>query len=242
MGSLSDYIDVISTPEEWNAAYKPITYKGAPYGGVLSAVTDNSGFAQFDISSAFTLTLVVGQTVNVSTGVYEGFHVIKSIQSTTLFTVETDYISAISGTSIITYLPVIQFDLYKGYATGETYDVELPYIKIATFKVEPNMTTFEYTWNVSGYLQSIFSIQYPTSGIDFNMFNRFRLVFGSDDLEYYQVANSAIDNPEFDTIYANTGQPLNQYDTIIFNCGYTVQSFIIGETIQNKVYLDGNEL
>jgi len=242
VGSLSDYIDVISTPEEWNAAYKPITYKGAPYGGVLSAVTDNGGFAQFDISSAFTLTLVVGQTVNVASGVYEGFHVIKSIQSTTLFTVETDYISAISGTSIITYLPVIEFDLYKGYATGETYEVELPYEKIATFKVEPNMTTFEYTWNVSGYLQSIFSIQYPTSGIDFNMFNRFRLVFGSDDLEYYQVANSAIDNPEFDTIYANTGQPLNDTDTIVFNCGYTVQSFIIGDTIQNKVYLDGNEL
>jgi len=236
VGSLSDYIDVISTPEEWNAAYKPITYKGAPYGGVLSAVTDNGGFAQFDISSAFTLTLVVGQTVNVASGVYEG------LQSTTLFTVETDYISAISGTSIITYLPVIEFDLYKGYATGETYEVELPYEKIATFKVEPNMTTFEYTWNVSGYLQSIFSIQYPTSGIDFNMFNRFRLVFGSDDLEYYQVANSAIDNPEFDTIYANTGQPLNDTDTIVFNCGYTVQSFIIGDTIQNKVYLDGNEL
>jgi hypothetical protein len=240
VGSLSDYIDVLVTPEEWNAAYKPITYKGAPYGGVLSAVTDNGGFAQFNISSAFTLTLVVGQTVNVSTGVYEGFHVIKSIQSTTLFTVETDYISAISGTSIITYLPVIQFDLYKGYATGETYEVELPYEKIATFKVEPNMTTFEYTWNVSGYLQSIFSIQYPISGIDFNMFNRFRLVFGSDDLEYYQVANSAIDNPEFDTIYANTGQPLNDTDTIVFNCGKTVQSFIIGDTIQNTFYNNGD--
>ncbi len=242
MGNLSDYIDVISLPATWNAAYKPIIYEGAPYGGVLQAVADNSGFAQFDISSAFTLPLAVGQSVNVATGVYAGWHVIKSIQSTTLFTTETAFISTIGVNAVITYLPVIQFDLYKGYFTGETYDTQLLYTKIATFKVDPNMATLRYKWDVSGYLQSIFTIVPPTLGIDFNMFNRFRLVFGTDKLENYQVANAAIDNPEFNTTYGNTGQPLNEYDTIIFNCGRTAQSFIIGDTIQNKVFSDGNEL
>ncbi len=242
MASLNDYIDVQVEPAEWSAAHTPIIFNGVPYGTSVTAVTDNSGFAEIEVNIALPIAYQVGQLVHIVDSNYEGFHIIKSITSTTEFVVETPYGGALSGTGLIIYLPVLQFDLYSGYITGETYDVELPYTKIATFKVEPNTKTLDYTWNVSGYLQSIFSIVPPTSGIDFNMFNRFRLVFDNEELETYQVANASIDNTEFDTIYANTGQPLNQYDTIIFNCGYTVQSFIIGDTIQNKVYLDGNEL
>jgi hypothetical protein len=49
------------------------------------------------------------------------------------------------------------------------------------------------------------------------------------------VANSSVDNPEFNTIYANTGQPLNAQETIYFNCGETINSIIEGGIIRTYI-------
>ena len=235
MANLNDFISATSLPASWNAAHTPIIYEGVPYGTSLTTVADNAGFAQFTINVPFVLTLSVGQFVYVATGVYTGWHTIKSIQSTTLFTTETTYTSTISVNAGITYYPILEFQLYTGYKTLEEYPTELPYTLTATFKVEPNVKTFSYKWDISGYLQSIFTIVPPTSGIDFNLFNRFRLVFDGNELENYQVANAAIDNPDFDTIYANTGQPLNSQETIYFNCGETINSIIEGGIIRTYI-------
>lgn len=235
MASLNDYIDVSAEPAIWNAAHKPIIYEGVPYGTSLTAVADNGGFAQFTIAVAFPLTLAVGQLVYVATGVYAGWHTIKTVQSTTQFTTETTFTSNISVNAAITYFPILEFQLYTGYKTLEEYPTQLPYNLTATFKVEPNVKNFNYRWDVSGYLQSIFTIVPPSAGIDFNLFNRFRLVFGGNELENYQVANSAVDNPEFNQLYANTGQPLNNDDTIYFNCGKTINSIIEGLVVKTYI-------
>jgi len=235
VANLNDYISVTSLPSAWNAAHKPIIYEGVPYGTSLTTIADNAGFAQFTINVSFVLTLAVGQLVYVSTGVYAGWHTIKSVQSTTQFTTETTYTTTISVNAPITYYPILEFQLYTGYKTLEEYPTELPYTLTATFKVEPNTKTFSYKWDISGYLQSIFTIVPPTLGIDFNLFNRFRLVFDGNELENYQVANSAVDNPDFDLLYANTGQPLNDDTTIYFNCGETINSIIEGGIIRTYI-------
>lgn len=235
MGSLSTYLPVNSQPSAWSAAHYPIEFTGVPFGTSLQSVADSSGFAQFTINIPYVLTLEVGQLVYVATGVYKGWHTIKTIQSTTQFTTTTAFISTISVNAPITYYPVLEFDLYTGYKPLEEYPTELPYTLIATFKVEPNIKTFTYKWDVSGFLKSIFTIVPPTAGIDFNLFNRFRLVFEGDELENYQVANAAFQNPDFNTIYANTGQPLNTVQTIYFNCGKTINSIIEGGIIRTYV-------
>jgi hypothetical protein len=235
VASLNDFIFVTNQPQAWNAAHRPIIYEGVPYGTSLTTVADNAGFAQFTINVPFVLTLAVGQLVYVATGVYAGWHTIKSIQSTTQFTTETTYTTTISVNAPITYYPILEFQLLTGYKSTEEYPTELPLTFTATFKVEPNTKTLSYKWDVSGYLKSIFSITPPQAGIDFSKFNRFRLQFNNQDLEFYQVANSSVDNPEFNTIYANTGQPLNSQETIYFNCGETINSIIEGGIIRTYI-------
>jgi hypothetical protein len=242
VANLNDFINVTSSPATWNAAHKPIIYEGLAYGTSLTTVADNAGFAQFTINVPFVLTLAVGQLIYVATGVYTGWHTIKSVQSTTQFTTETVYTTTIAVNAAITYFPILEFQLLTGYKSTEEYPNELPLTFTATFKVEPNTKTFSYKWDVSGYLKSIFTIIPPQAGIDFSKFNRFRLFFvgvgfnGSNiELESYQVANSAIENPDFNTIYANTGQPLNAQETIYFNCGETINSIIEGGIIRTYI-------
>jgi len=235
VASLNDFIFVTNQPQAWNAAHRPIIYEGVPYGTSLTTVADNAGFAQFTINVPFVLTLAVGELVYVATGVYEGWHTIKSIQSTTQFTTETTYTTTISVNAAITYFPILEFQLLTGYKSTEEYPTELPLTFTATFKVEPNTKTFSYKWDVSGYLKSIFSITPPQAGIDFSKFNRFRLQFNNQELENYQVANSSVENPDFNTIYANTGQPLNSQETIYFNCGETINSIIEGGIIRTYI-------
>ena len=233
---------VTSEPATWSAAHKPILFEAKFDTRALTTVADNSGFAQFTINIPFVVPSAVGQLVYVATGVYAGWHTIKSVQSTTQFTTETTYTTTISVNAAITHYPILEFQLYTGYKTLEEYPTELPYTLTATFKVEPNVKTFSYRWDISGYLQSIFTIVAPTAGIDFNLFNRYRLVFkgvafggGNMELENYQVANSAVDNPDFDLLYANTGQPLNDDSTIYFNCGETVNSIIEGLIVRTYI-------
>lgn len=234
MGSLNTYLPLNTQPMAWSAAHYPVEFTGVPINSVLSVVADNSGFAQFTINIVF-LPLAVGQLVYVGSGVYQGWHTIKTIQSTTLFTTTTAFTSTISAVANIIYFPVLEFDLYVGYKPLEEYPSQLPYTLIATFKVEPNVKTFSYKWDVSGFLKSIFSIVPPAAGIDFNLFNRFRLVYNGDELENYQVANAAFENPAFNLIFANAGQPLNTAQTIYFNCGETINSIIEGGIIRTYV-------
>jgi hypothetical protein len=233
---------VSNQPTAWNAAHQPIVYEATFDVKVLTSVGDNNGFAQFTTTLPLFLFNQIGQLVYVYSGIYAGFHRVKSIQSNLIFTVETPFTSSTSVNANILSLPVLTFQLLTGYKQSEEYPNELPLTFTATFKVEPNTKTLSYKWDVSGYLKSIFAITPPQAGIDFSKFNRFRLFFvgvgfnGSNvELENYQVANSSVENPDFNTIYANTGQPLNSQETIYFNCGETINSIIEGGIIRTYI-------
>jgi hypothetical protein len=197
-------------------------------------ITNASGFAQLNITTPFAFDFVVGELILITFSTfYNGYHRIKQVDNQTQIVLETAFTNGDSG--IVANCPKITFILRSGYKVAEAYPTELPLTTIGTFTTEINQSLNAYRFDVSGFLKSIFSIQPPQAGIDFTKFNQFRLYIGSIEFEPYQVANAAIDNPDFDIIYANTGQVLNAVQPIFFNCGTTIYSIIENEVVRTYI-------
>jgi hypothetical protein len=233
VANLSQYFGVISEPRPWSAAHTPVVFELAPVAKGFF-ITNASGFAQLNITTPFAFDFVVGELILITFSTfYNSYHRIKQVDSQTQIVLETVYTSSDSG--IVANCPKITFILRSGYKVLEAYPTELPLTTIGTFTTEINQSLNAYRFDVSGFLKSIFTIQPPQAGIDFTKFNQFRLYIGSIEFEPYLVANAAIDNPDFDTIYANTGQPLNSQETIYFNCGETINSVIEAQIIRTYI-------
>jgi hypothetical protein len=233
VANLSQYFGVTSEPRAWSAAHTPVVFELAPISKGFF-ITNASGFAQLNVTTPFAFDFVVGELILITASTfYNGYHRIKQVDSQTQIVLETAFTSGDSG--IVANCPKITFILRSGYKVLEAYPTELPLTTIGTFTTEINQSLNAYRFDVSGFLKSIFMIQPPQAGIDFTKFNQFRLYIGSIEFEPYLVANAAIDNPDFDTIYANTGQPLNSQETIYFNCGETINSIIEGGIIRTYI-------
>jgi hypothetical protein len=237
MPSLSTYLEDVIPPNPYSAVHYPITYSGTPYSQVVF-IDNNAGKLRLTFAALPTLTLNVDELIYIEDGPYLGFHFIESIASGVFVTTKTAFAGADLTPRLVKYCPVLKFDLYSGYQTGEEYPTELPFTKIAEITAEVNVNTRYYKWDVSGFLKSIFLIKPPVIGIDFNLFNRFRLYLQNQELEYYQVANAAIKQEEFNIYYVNTGKYLNNQDVILFNCGNTITSKLEENVIINQVFVD----
>jgi hypothetical protein len=241
MASLSTYLEDVIPPNPYSAVHYPIIYSGTPYKQVVF-IDNNAGKLRLTFATLPTITLNVDELIYIETGPYIGFHFIESIASGVFVTTKTAFASADITPRLVKYCPVLKFDIYKGFKTGEQYPTELPYTKIAEITAEVNVNTRYYTWDVSGFLKSIFLIKPPVVGIDFNLFNAYRLVYGSQELEVYRVANAAIPQTDFTTNYVNTGAWLNSQDVIIFNCGKTIYSKLQSNVVINEVIEDNTFL
>lgn len=247
MGVLNFYVDVVSEPAEWSCAHTPVLFEATPKSESIFISGELDGKMGFAYINSPALPLEVGQLVYLDASQYLGFHTIVSINfiTGTIYT-DTDYDGIITVPTNWSYCPTLEFNIYKGYRTGEgnaALRTNLPFTLIGSFYVEINTVTISYRWDVSGFLKSIFTIVAPSAGISYDLFNRYRLELVSmeDVLEFYQVGNCAIDNPEFNDDYADTGAWLTQGEEIVFDCGTTLKSQVNGGVIMTVEIEDGQD-
>jgi hypothetical protein len=244
VANLSNILDFAVVPDAWNSAHQPIQYFGISKSRT-AAITNDGGKALLTLNFFFPLTMEVGAYVVILSGAYKGTHLITNVTSSIIFKIDTPY--TVNDSSNVLYYPVLRCSIYKGYKALEQYPSQLPYTKITDFNIEPNLVGDStglanfYRWDVSGYLKSIFSIEPPTVGVDFSMFNRFRLTINNtflvqSEIENHQVVNAAISQQVLNTLYVNTGLPLNENDVIVFSCGETIFSTIEGGAVVNTEF------
>lgn len=236
---------LIDEPRDWVSAHRPCNYTFGFFPASLTSVTDNGGFAQFNIASPFSADdPVVGGKIYISTGDYAGEHTITEIVTNTQFVTSTAYSATSTGT--LYHLNVPTFQLYKGYGSAEDYPDQLPLTLVATFTPEVS-PSYNVQINLQGYLSSIFRITAPkTTGIDFTMFNRFRLraVYTSITYEYNnrQVLNSSIKNDVLNADYVGASNYLNaQIPPVLFGCGRTILSTLNNNVVENVVITNATE-
>ena len=241
--------DLVNFPEVWNSAWRPIEYEFEFASGLkkaLTSVTNDGGNAELNFSLPFVTKFVVGNKVYIESGDYEGEHEILTVTSQQQITIDTPYTATSTANVINLVVPLVK--VYKGYLSSEPYDTELPFTLIAEFtpEVSPDYTL---RFDVSGYAQSMFTIQPPTAGIDFSLFNQIRvyLYFAEDLLTAggtitfqttpYKVLNSAIETAYLNSRYYNTGRYLTPtIPAVIFNCGSTFLTYINNSFAYNQVY------
>lgn len=223
-------------PSAWNSAHQPVEFVLDFEAQELVEVTDVGGLAKFKVDEYAFDTPVSGGRIYVESGVYEGFHNVTSfsvLPGYILFQTDTAFIEDASGIDVRAILDPPEFSLFQGYDTGEEYPDDLPYELLATFTpvVSPDG---KIRFDVSGFLKSIFTIAAPTLGIDFSLFNRFRILFDGEFIQQgffveptYQVLNSSIPTATLMSTYFGTGVYLSSSTTqIIFGCGKTILSLL----------------
>lgn len=228
-------MNLTTAPYNWNSLWRPIRYVYEHASKVANSIGDNGGFAQWDFSAVFSPLPVVGERFIVTSGIYKGFHVITSVDSSTQFTTSTPYIGGAGAvTTLHERLPEIK--LYKGYLSGEAYDAEDPSTLVATFRPKTSIDN-NVKIDVSGYLQGEFIIEAPVEGVDNSLFSKFRLYFDGKYQTAYNVVNSAIESATLDAYYANTGRHLTSSELpFLLDCGSTLLSRIENDAVVNHLY------
>lgn len=230
----------VTLPEYWSSVHRPIEFVYDHEEGFLFSVTDSSGFAAFRIIGMFSSpTPVAGEKIYIAAGTYEGFHVISSVLGDVI-TTTTVYINGDTGsTSSVLFIHLPQIKVYSGYLPAEEYPDDLPLTVVATFTPE-NSPENNVQFDISEYLKSIFRIEPPTIGIDFSMFNRYRLHFDGAYQDFFMVLNSSIPTSELNELYVDTGAFLNSKEPpIVFGCGKTILSTLTGSVVTNYEF-DGS--
>lgn len=230
-------------PYPWNSVHRPVPYVYNHESRTSYAIADVAGKLQF-IVTAFTFTPVAGEIIaveKVSAG-YNTYHTVVSVSGGSILTDSdySDFQDSVPGGATVLYVRLPQIKLYAGYALLEEYPTELPLTLVATFYPE-NSPENDVRIDVSEYLKSIFRILPPTEGIDFNMFNRFRLHFDGTYKEFFQVLNSSIKTEDLNSIYVNTGAYLNsKVPPVVFGCGKTILSTLTGTVVINSISDDAD--
>ncbi len=230
-----------TTPAPWNSVHRPIEYVYDHEQQFISGVTVDGGLLQVSVPSSWIVTPVVGDKMAIIgvldlsvsiAGTYE-ITAIAGTQYTLDISVTTPTLSAPSKMYFVR-LPTIE--LIAGYLSGEEYPTDLPEQVVATFTPE-NSPDNDVRFDVSEYLKSIFEIVAPVEGLDFNMFNRFRLKFDGTYKDYYQVLNSSILTSVLNSNFVDTNAPLNSANPpIVFECGQTILSYLTGSVVINNEF------
>jgi len=238
-------VNLSTAPYNWNSLHRPIEYVYDHVSKTTNSIGNNGGYIQFTFAIPFLTTPVVGERFIVpsSGSAYQGFHRITSVDSTTQFTTATVY-SASEGAVSVLHERLPEIKLYKGYLLGESYYDDDPITLVATFrpKTSPNN---DVQIDVSGYLQRLFSLSLPTTGVDHNLFTRFRLYFDGAYQRYYHVLNSGLDSSEVESYFANTGRFLTSEEVpYLLSCGNTLLARIQNDAVIVGEYagaLEGEE-
>lgn len=235
-------------PPAWSSVHRPIPFIYRYE--TRTVIIDNSepfgGFLRVNFTASFATIPVVGDKIiieNVGTTILEfleGIHTVTEVISPYEIVTDADVGVHVFSLDNVTakLLQIPEIKLYSGYATGEEYPNDLPLTLVATFTPE-NSPENDIRFDVSEYLKSIFRIIAPVEGIDYNMFNRFRLFFDGVYHETYQVLNSSIETDLLMSDYANTGNPLNsKFPPLVFGCGRTIISLLENNVVTNLISIN----
>lgn len=168
---MSANYSIIQRPPQWVSAHRECEFKYGIGGTLISSgYDDGDGYLKVNLSGVFPFTPAVGDRVYIKSGTYTGYHVIRSIQSTTQYTFETLWTVDISSSTIIWQVKLPEFRIYKGYASGEIvlplypsgtkdlYTIQ-PRTLAATFR--PEFGTDGYiSFDISGYLKACLETPY----------------------------------------------------------------------------------
>ena len=237
---MSDNYTIITQPKKWASAHKPIEFVyDMPF---QSGDVDNSGgFANVLLGSALAggKTIVVGDLVYISSGVYKGYHVVKSVSNNLDFVLETAYISFASSVTI-KYATPPQWQIWKGYQDSEVSGTNyFPFTKVADFAPEGNIDGY-LSFNIGGYVKSAMKpIEPPQDGTPFsnvyiyqdvNLWQPYRLLIGTNPESLYfeniyLALNSSIESDTLNAEYFKTQKPLSTLP-FIYSCGATWFNFL----------------
>lgn len=184
------YITVPTYP--WLSAYQPIEFglndPAHAFNWSYTGVTSVNGKAQFTASGFNVFGTPPCKLLYITSGTYQGIHVVTKIQDNGDILTDTDYISSTSGSNGRLLINMV-YRIYYGYGTLDKY-----------VEVKPvwNTETGSLVQNLSKFLQSIFTIQPPTPGMDLAMFKHFRVqIRGAQDFNDYFLETYAIDDTQF---------------------------------------------
>ena len=232
---MSDNYILVSSPKLWASAHKPIRFvydmptETAGIGGIDGFVS----VLLYDTFGGGAITVTAGDLVYIPTGVYKGYHVVKEIITSLIFTLETAY--SVSDTVSIKYATPPQWQIWKGYQDSEVVGTNyFPFTKVADFAPEGNAEGY-ISFNVGGYVKSSMKpIEPPQEGTafgsvsiyqDVSLWMPYRIFIGlnPDSLYFEQIyfaLNSSIESDTLNAEYLNTGKPLNTLP-FINSCGAT---------------------
>lgn len=246
-------------PYYWCSANDDVIYTFSfnPY--VIDSIANDGGNVSINLQNDFDIQPVPGEYIYVLSDVYVGTYKVISSSGTSQATIDLAYVSGITSNVYNCYhlrLPV--FSVYKGFKSGETYDVNLPYTKVVDLKpsVKYDSNGFpSIEINIKGITKYLFTIIPNTvaNSIDFSMFNAVRLSW--DGLEtinnvvfaYTLVLNSAITNAELQYKYIGEGIQLLPIDKVLIptsGVGFvSVINGLINDGFPTLLkFIDGNQV
>lgn len=206
---------------------------------VLLMTEDHDGKLKVRTHHAWSPVPVAGEQIAIENIYGEStLHTVTSASGSIIFT-DTNYADfTLPFPHIVKHIRLPQIELYCGYLAAEEYPNDLPLTLVAAFTPE-NAPGNYVQFDVSEYLRSIFTIPPPVEGIDFNMFNRFRLRFDGVYKTSYMVLNSSIKTTELNSRYVDTLAPLHSHvPPVVFGCGNTLISYLTANVVLNKTVTD----
>lgn len=254
---MSTHYKMKSRPAKWVSAHRKCEFKYSVSGTIIGAAYDDgNGYYKLNLFSPFFQTLAVGDRVFISGSTYlNGFHTIRSVQSTIQYTLETEYILDDNGIIQPVILPTVL--LYKGYYDGELnlplypsgslnmYDIQ-PRELLAEFQPEFNSEGF-IQFDISGYLKAALESPYKAGYNDtetdyiyakgggeywlpMNTAKVEMIIESNLEIEVIAV-NSSITGQELTRYFDNTDRPLSPMkQEVIFTSGINQQDIITGTT------------
>ena len=186
---------MIVTPSPWNSAHRPIPFSigyDETYAWDYTSVTNENGLAQFTASGFNPYGTPPCKFMYVTGGVYQGFHVIKDIDTNGNILTYSPFQSTASGTDA-RLLVNLKYKLWYGYPT-QTNSIEVrPFWK--------NDGTLPI--DMSRFLASTFPspVPPPVIGYDENMYTHFRIqIVAADDFKAFLDANSLTESTFIQTM------------------------------------------
>jgi hypothetical protein len=257
-------------PYYWCSANDNVvyTFKFNQYN--ISGASASGGFIEITTSTALDVSPQVGDKMFIN-NTLQATCTVLSVTSSTIFIVNIpdSSIAAFIGFFKIYHIRVPVFSIYKGFKSGETYEVNLPYTKVVDIKpsIQYNGTPDPFQdlfptnqlprieINIKGITKYLFTIVPNTvaNSIDFSMFNAVRLSW--DGLQtinnvafaYTLVLNSAITNAELQYKYIGEGIQLLPIDKVIIptsGAGFvSVINGLINSGFPTIIkFIDGNQV
>lgn len=247
---MASNVYLTAAPDQlWNSAYSDIKFvfdfKSYLIGSVTEQIVSSvgTGYAQINLYNSWDINPNKNEYVFIDTGDYSGLHrVISSTNDSVV--IDFEYTGLLTEVAFIKSLRLPQFDLYKGFETGEAFPTQLPFQKVISFTYIYN-SDYQIEINIRGLVQKCFEIK-PVSLVDdydYNVFNAFRLVYDEEKTDFCLVLNSSIPSLELNAQYISNGRVLtNVEEQILWGCGNTFYTIFENGYPKIKIFNGTNQV